>query len=224
MEPEKFLTPDEFGALLKAARDPRERCILMLLAGAGLRVGEMTQIRVEDIDLQKGYLYIKKANAKLKKPRTVVLLPPVIDALQSHLAGKSEGWVFPSKAGDHLTTRAIQKILDGIAERSGLQEVKYTDKAGASRKRIHPHQLRHSFAMWSLDSGVPIYDLQKQLGHASLAATGIYLEASPNHRKESYLKSRISDCLKISYKRQDVVYNDHIYKGEPFAISNKHNH
>ena len=86
-------------------------------------------------------------------------------------------------------------IFVHIAERSGLQEVKYTDKAGASRKRIHPHQLRHSFAMWSLDSGVPIYDLQKQLGHASLAATGIYLEASPNHRKESYLKSKVVNCL-----------------------------
>jgi integrase len=44
MEPEKFLTPAEFNALLKAAKDDRERCILLLLAGAGLRVGEMTHI------------------------------------------------------------------------------------------------------------------------------------------------------------------------------------
>lgn len=154
-------------------------------------------VRAEDSDFAKGYLHIRAGNAKLKKPRTVVLLQPVIDALQTHLQGKTEGWVFKSltKAGDHLTSRAVQKILVAIAERSGLQQVKYHDSAGAARKRIHPHLLRHPFTMWSLDSGVPIYDLQKQLEHASLAATGIYPEASPKHRKDSYLKSRVSDCL-----------------------------
>jgi integrase len=85
MEPEKFLTHAEFGSLLKAAKDDRERCILLLLAGAG------------------------------------------------------------------------------------LQEVKCQDEAGKNRHRVHPHLLRHSFAVWSLDSGVPVGDLQDQLGHASLA-------------------------------------------------------
>jgi integrase/recombinase XerD len=195
VEPEKFLKPDEFAALLKAARDDRDRCILMLLAGAGLRVGELISIRVEDIDFNKAYLHIRAANAKLKKARTVVLLPPVVDALQTYLSGRTSGWLFPSRAGDHFTARQIQKILNIIAERSGLQQAKYNDKAGAARKRIHPHLLRHSFALWSLDSGVPIYDLQKQLGHATLASTGVYLEASPNHRREVYLRSRLSNFL-----------------------------
>ena len=64
MEPEKFLTPAEFNSLLKAAKDDRERCILLLLAGAGLRVGEMTQIRAEDVDFTKGFLHIEASNAK----------------------------------------------------------------------------------------------------------------------------------------------------------------
>ena len=134
-------------------------------------------------------------HAKLKKARTVVLLPPVIDALQRYLAGRSEGWLFPGYSGDHISARQVQKILDRIAERSGLQKVEHQDRVGPGRYRIHPHLLRHSFAMWSLDNGVPIYDLQKQLGHASLAATGVYLEASPNHRREAYLRSGLSDCL-----------------------------
>jgi integrase len=50
MEAEKFLKPDEFAKLLKAAKDDRERCILLLLAGAGLRVGETVAIRAEDTD------------------------------------------------------------------------------------------------------------------------------------------------------------------------------
>ena len=94
MEPEKFLTPTEFNTLLKAAKDDRARCILLLLAGAGLRVGEMTQIRAEDIDLSKGYLHVQAINAKFKKPRTVVLLPQVVGVLKKQLAGRSKGWLF----------------------------------------------------------------------------------------------------------------------------------
>ena len=195
MEAEKFLKPDEFSRLLKAAKDEREKCILLLLAGAGLRVGETVAIRAEDIDFGKAYLHIRSANAKLKKARTVVLLPPVINALQKYLASRLEGWLFPGYSGKHVSARQVQKILDSIAERSGLQKVEHQDRVGPGRYRIHPHLLRHSFAMWSLDNGVPIYDLQKQLGHASLAATGIYLEASPNHRREAYLRSGVSDCL-----------------------------
>lgn len=195
MEAEKFLTSDEFTRLLKAARDDREKCILLLLAGAGLRIGEMVAARAEDIDFRKAYLHIRSTNAKLKKARTVVLLPPVIDSLQKYLAGRSEGWLFAGYSGKHISTRQVQKIIDRVADRSGLQKVELPGRMGPGRYRVHPHLLRHSFAMWSLDNGVPIYDLQKQLGHASLAATGIYLEASPNHRREAYLRSGVSDCL-----------------------------
>jgi integrase len=92
MEAEKFLKPEEFARLLKAAKDDRERCILLLLAGAGLRVGETVAIRAGDIDFGKAYLHIRSANAKLKKARTVVLLPPVVDGLKQYLAGRSESW------------------------------------------------------------------------------------------------------------------------------------
>ncbi len=195
MEPEKFLTPTEFNSLLKAAKDDRERCILLLLAGAGLRVGEMTQIRAEDIDFSKGYLHVLALNAKFKKPRTVILLPQVAEAIAKQLAGRSKGWLFTSYREGHISSRQVQNILDGIATRAGLQDVKRQDRAGKNRHRVHPHLLRHSFAVWSLDSGVPVSDLQDQLGHASLATTGIYLKASPNHRREAYMRSRLSNFL-----------------------------
>jgi integrase/recombinase XerD len=118
MEPEKFLTPMEFNALLKASKDDRERCILLLLAGAGLRVSEMTQIKVEDIDFSKGYLHVQASNAKFKKPRTVVLLPQVAEVLQKQLAGRSKGWMFPSYREGHISSRQVQNILDGIATRA----------------------------------------------------------------------------------------------------------
>jgi len=195
MEPEKFLTPKEFNALLKAAKDDRERCILLLLAGAGLRVGEMTQIRAEDIDFRKGYLHVQATNAKFKKPRTVVLLHLVAKSMAKQLSGRSKGWLFPSYREGHISSRQVQNVLDDIATRAGLQEVKRKDKAGKNRHRVHPHLLRHSFAIWSLDSGVPVGDLQDQLGHASLATTGIYLKASPNHRRDAYMRSNLSNFL-----------------------------
>lgn len=196
MEPEKFLTHAEFNALLKAAKDDRERCILLVLAGAGLRVSEMTQIRAEDVDFSKGYLHVPAINAKFKKPRTVVLLPQVIEAVTKQLAGRSKGGLFPSYRDSHITSRQVQNILDDIATRAGLQEVKRQDKAGKNRHRIHPHMLRHSFAVWSLDSGVPVGDLQDQLGHASLATTGVYLKVSPNHRREAYMRSNLTSRTK----------------------------
>jgi integrase/recombinase XerD len=187
----KFLTHAEFNVLLKAAKDDRERCILLLLAGAGLRVGEMTQIKAEDIDFSKGYLHVQAINAKFNKPRTVVLFPLVAESIKKLLEGRTKGWLFPSYREGHLSSRQVQNILDDIASRAGLHEVKRQDRAGKDRHRIHPHLLRHSFAVRSLDSGVPVGDLQDQLGHASLATTGIYLKVSPNHRREAYMRSKL---------------------------------
>jgi integrase/recombinase XerD len=147
MEPEKFLTITEFNVLLKAAKDDQERCNLLLLAGAGLRMGEMTQIKAEDIDFSKGYLHVQAINAKFKKPHTVVLLPKVAEAIAKQLDGRSKGWLFPSYRDGHIYSRHVQNILDGIATQAGLQEVKRKDKAGKDRHRVHPHLLRHSFAV-----------------------------------------------------------------------------
>ena len=82
MESEKFLTPSEFKALLKATNDDRERCIL-LLAGACLRVSEMTQIRAEDMIFRKEYLHVQASNVQFKKSRTVVLLHQIAEAASS---------------------------------------------------------------------------------------------------------------------------------------------
>lgn len=195
MEVEQFLRQEEFELLLKAARDERERCILLLMAGAGLRVGEMTAIRAEDINFDKGFLHIRAEGAKGERPRTVVLLPPVLDAVKKHLADRAQGWLFPGYKNRHISTVQAERILHSIAERAGLQEVVHAGRKGPGRYRIHPHLLRHSFAVWSLDSGVPVGDLQDQLGHASLATTGIYLKASPNHRREAYMRSGMANFL-----------------------------
>jgi integrase/recombinase XerD len=195
MESEQFLSKEEFIKLYRAAKDDRERCLLQLMAGTGLRVGEMVQIRIEDIDFDNAYLHIRAENAKYKKARTVVLLPPVIDVLQRLVAGRSSGWLFPGYKKGHLSKPHVERILQDIAVRSGLQQIVHPDRKGPGRYRIHPHMLRHSFAIFSIEAGIPLSDLQAQLGHASLATTGVYLKASPNHRREAYMRSEMSSFL-----------------------------
>jgi integrase/recombinase XerD len=177
METENFIRKDEFSRLLLVAKDDRERSILLLLAGAGLRVGELCSVKVEDIDFEKSYLHIPRANTKGKKPRTVALVPEVVDALHTYLADRRAGWLFPSKAGDHIGSRRVQYILDAIGARAGIA--------------LHPHLLRHSHAVWALDSGISVYDVQKQLGHSSILTTAICLESAPPHRRDSYLRSNL---------------------------------
>jgi len=176
MQTEKFLRRDEFDRLVAAAKDAREKCILYMLGGVGLRVAEMSSIRVQDIDFDNSYLHIPASNAKSGKARTVALLPPVVAALQAYLNGRSTGWLFTSIAGDHISPRQIQYILKSIAGKAGLE-------------RVHPHLLRHSFAVWSLEYGIDIYTLSQQLGHSSILTTSIYLKSAPSHRRDAYLRS-----------------------------------
>jgi site-specific recombinase XerD len=177
MEADKFVRREEFDSLLRAAKDDRERCILYMLAGVGLRVAEMCSIRADHIDFNRSYLHIPKVNAKGNKSRTVILLPEVIAALRTYLNGRVSGWLFPSIAADHIGSRQVQYLLDAISKRAGIG------------RRVHPHLLRHSFAVWSLEYGISIYDLQRQLGHSSILTTAIYLEIAPSHRRDSYMRS-----------------------------------
>jgi site-specific recombinase XerD len=176
MEAEKFLKREEFDKLLAAAKTDRERCTLYMLGGVGLRVAEMCAVIVEDIDFDHSYLHIPTSNAKGGKARTVALLPSVVAALQTYLNGRSTGWLFPSIAGDHISPRQIQYILKAIASKAGIE-------------RVHPHLLRHSFAVWSLEYGIDIYTLSQQLGHSSILTTSIYLKSAPSHRRDAYVRS-----------------------------------
>src|SRR5512137_2200644 len=94
------------------------------------------------------------------------------------------GFVFEGRDMGHISTRQIQRLLDTVAERAGLQEIR-TGKV-RQRKRITPHLLRHRFSRWSLDAGIDVSYLQQQLGHSSLSTTAVYLRARPNHRRNAY--------------------------------------
>jgi integrase/recombinase XerD len=191
MHPEDFLSLEEWHSLLRAAQSPREAALLWLLGGAGLRVSEVAALKVEHVDGTGGYLHV--VNGKGGKQRTSILPKPVLEALQTHLDGQDVGYAFQGRDHGHISTRQIQRLLDGVAERAGLQETRQGSMR--VRKRVTPHLLRHSFSRWSLDAGIDISYLQQQLGHSSLSTTAIYLRARPNHRRKAYETAGFDELL-----------------------------
>src|SRR5512136_1600946 len=139
MHPEDFLSLEEWHRLLAAAPTPRDAALLWLMAGCGLRVSEVAALKVEHLDGPGGYLHV--VDGKGGKQRTSILPKPVLEALQGHLNGRDVGYVFQGRDHGHISTRQIQRLLDTIAERAGLQETRQGNVR--QRKRITPHLLRH---------------------------------------------------------------------------------
>ncbi|MDD1759203.1 MAG: tyrosine-type recombinase/integrase [Methanothrix sp.] len=194
MHPEDFLTLEEWHRLLVEAPIPRDAALLWLMAGCGLRVSEVAALKVEHLDGAGGYLHV--VDGKGGKQRTSILPKPVLEALEGHLKGRNEGYVFQGRDMGHISTRQIQRLLDTVAERAGLQQTR--PGKVRQRKRITPHLLRHSFSRWTLDAGIDVSYLQQQLGHSSLSTTAVYLRARPNHRRKAYEKAGFDELLNPS--------------------------
>lgn len=141
MHPEDFLSLDEWNRLLAAVTTRREAALLWLMAGCGLRVSEVAALKVEHLDGTGGYLHV--VNGKGGNQRTSILPKPVLEALDIHIQGRSEGYIFEGRDKGHISTRQIQRLLDEAADRAGLQETR--PGKVRQRKRITPHLLRHSF-------------------------------------------------------------------------------
>ena len=191
MRPQDFLTPEEFACLKAAFKDDREKAIVLTLAGTGMRVNELCNLGIEDLDFEHGYIHVEVA--KGGRPRTVVSPKPTLEALQVHLHGREAGFVFLGRQDGHISTRQVQRLLDEIATRAGLQDERPVLQR--NRKRISPHLLRHSAASWWLDAGIHIGDVAGQLGHASLSTTTRYVDRAPNHRRESFRRAGVDKML-----------------------------
>ena len=92
------------------------------MAGCGLRVSEVAALKVEHLDGAGGYLHV--VDGKGGKQRTSILPMPVLNALEAYLNGRDVGYVFQGRDMGHISTRQIQRLLDDVAERAGLQEVR----------------------------------------------------------------------------------------------------
>jgi integrase/recombinase XerC len=182
----KFLKIEDLDKILEQAckeGTPRDAAILELLYGAGLRVGELTLMNWEDVDLQAGWL---RVHGKGSKVRMVPLGAAALSSLKKMRDADQSprGPVWTNKKGGRLTTRSVARILEKWLERSGF--------SGS----LSPHGLRHSFATHLLSHGADLRSIQELLGHAELSTTQRYVhvnlgelldeyrETHPLHRKK----------------------------------------
>jgi len=143
----------------------RDRAVLEVLYGAGLRVGEVEGLDVEDIDPHSGFVRVRRG--KGGKERRVPLGQPALLAVQDLLVneGRSTGALFLNARGGRLSDRSIRRIVARAGKLAG--------EAG-----LHPHALRHSFATHLLGAGADLRGIQELLGHASLGTTQRYTHVS----------------------------------------------
>jgi integrase/recombinase XerD len=178
------LTVDETRRLLEApdAATPtglRDRAILELLYGAGLRISELTALDVDDLDLEEGAVRVL---GKGGKEREVPLGRFAREAVDAYLtrgrpalaSAGSRAALFLNARGGRLTRQSGNRLLAIHVRTAGIES------------RVTPHSLRHSFATHLLEGGADVRVVQELLGHASVATTQIYTLVTEEHLREVY--------------------------------------
>lgn len=162
-----ILSREEVKALLEAPSKPRDRAVLAVMYGSGLRVAEVTQLKAGDIDARRNVLRVRQG--KGRKDRQTLLPPMLLELLRAYWRSeRPDPWMFPSGTD---RTRPIAPKVIYLACRRAAQ------KAGISRP-VHPHLLRHAFATHLLESGTNLPTIQVLLGHANLETTARYLHVA----------------------------------------------
>jgi site-specific recombinase XerD len=164
----------------------RDRAILELLYGTGMRVGELVNLNITDIDL---YEKTVRVFGKGSKERILPLGNPSIKAVKKYLSVRDifrkkisldkngQNALLLNRFGERLSARSIRRLI-----------IKYMKIAGLNRK-ISPHVLRHSFATHLLGGGADLRSVQELLGHESLSTTQIYTHITKERLKIIYKKS-----------------------------------
>jgi integrase/recombinase XerD len=180
----RTLSPREAERLVEAAagtspRALRDRALVELLYGAGLRVSEAVGLERSGVDLDGR---IVRATGKGGKERIVPIGRQAVDALRRYLSRgrpfldrRHRPELFLNAQGGGLTRAGAFLILRRLAEKAGLDPA-----------RVHPHLLRHSFATHLLEGGADLRSVQEMLGHADLSTTELYTHVSDRRRRDAY--------------------------------------
>ncbi|MGF7185522.1 site-specific recombinase XerD [Desulfitispora alkaliphila] len=161
-----ILSEEEIIEIIENVENPKYRVILLLIYSAGLRIGEVVRLKINDIDSKRNLIHVR--NGKGCKDRYTVLSTVTLEALRIYVANyKPDNWLFPGvESGKHLNVRSIQKVFAQACKNSGI------------KKEITVHTLRHSFATHLLESGTDLRYIQELLGHQSTKTTEIYTHVS----------------------------------------------
>ncbi|WP_128331615.1 tyrosine-type recombinase/integrase [Apibacter sp. HY039] len=168
-----ILTLEEVEELIKNCKDLREQVVLVCLYSLGLRISEVSNIELQDIDPKEKLLLIRKS--KTKKQRQVPISKSSLTLLQNYI----------EKERPDTGVKLLQGLQGDLSTDGVYQIVKRLIKRTHINKRIYPHLLRHSIASHLLTRGMEVEQISKFLGHTSLESTQRYthLEVSSNNQE-----------------------------------------
>jgi site-specific recombinase XerD len=158
--------------LYLALTEPRQRAVISILYGTGMRIGEVTKLKMSDIERANNRILVRQG--KGAKDRYVMLGAQVLLDIETYYrAYRPKGWLFESKQypGRSLHNRSMQTIVNAAMVTAGFPSGQYT-----------AHTLRHSFATHMLDNGCDIHTIKTLLGHAKIETTMIYLHLTLQRR------------------------------------------
>lgn len=167
------LTKDEIFKLLGSLNNKKSKLMISLVYASGMRVSEVTGLKIDDLDFDDKMGYIRQG--KGKKDR-IFNIPNFLFAKLKSLADKEKIhgaiYLFGGRAGKEISSRNVQKIVNNAAKKVGI------------KKSVHTHTLRHSFATHLLENEIDIRKIQELLGHADLSTTQIYTHVSTEQLKK----------------------------------------
>ena len=184
----KSLARQEMQKLLAASRPTsdaevdraialRDRAMLEMLYAAGLRVSEITGVKLDDLKLESGYTLVR---GKGDKERIVPLGRSALDALTTYLQhargiliqGRNSSLVFPGRGGCRLSRQRVWQLV--------------SDASGSAGRHASPHMLRHSCATHMVENGADLRTVQTILGHADISTTQVYTHVALDRLKNVY--------------------------------------
>ena len=182
----RTLTRRELTTVLETAdrsENPAASLVVTMMLDTGLRVSEVCELNLEDIDFDDGSARV--LGGKGDKDRLVLFTTRTVERLRSwlpirtRLAPGEEQACFVNRHGRRLQPRGVQRMMDALGQEAGLPKGKLT-----------PHVLRHNFATGLLERGADLVTIQRLMGHATIATTRVYLEISDQTLREVYHRAQ----------------------------------
>ena len=164
------------------ALDLRNRALVYMAYGSGLRVSELASVKITDVDFQRGVAKVRRG--KGQKDRWVPLSAPEMEAIRLYMekarprfaAEPDNGVLFIGRRGEPLTRQRLWQVLTGISE-------------PVVGRTVSPHKYRHAFVTDTINGGADFRVVQKMVGHASVKTTMGYMHFDLERTRAEYLKS-----------------------------------
>ncbi len=174
----KYISPEEIKEMIGITTNLKHRCILKLLYGGGLRLSEVLNLQIIDIDA--GQMCIQVRDTKEQPNREVMLSSNLLADLQSYRQQYlPKKYLFEGQSKAQYSAKSVQNVVKNSAQRAGINQ------------KVTPQMLRHSFATHLLENGTDLRYIQALLGHESIKTTEVYTQIV--NKSKLKIKSPLDD-------------------------------